>query len=252
LATLALNNSKQWQGHLTEVSEPVISDSDRDSMGGHLGINLSWGINNSFHNRDMGNSMSSSKRKASISSMSKASIRESSNQLRISLSITLGNNVGSRKSMVWESQSISSIGNRSGKDRPDRRVVDERSRSGDDSGGASNNSRVSITLGNDVGSGKSMVWESQSISSIGNRSNSRSKDRPDWWVVDERGGGADHSGCSGKDSGVSISRPLAEIVASKAMVANSNWDGMGSHFCGYFCGGLHNTLHYGHMRDSSN
>jgi hypothetical protein len=251
---LALNNSKQWRGHLTIESVPVISDSYRDSVGSHFCGNFCGGLHNTLDNRDMGNSMSSSKRKASISSMWKTSVRESSNQLRVSLSLTLGNDVGSRKSVVWESISISSVGKRSSEDRPHRWVVDERSRSGDDSGGASNNSGVSITLGNDVGSGKSMVWEPKSISipSIAKRSNSGSKDRSDWWVVDERGGGADHSGCSGKDSGVSISRPLPEIVASKAMVANSNWDGMGSHFCCNFCGGLHNTLHYGDMRDSSN
>jgi len=246
----------QWQGHLTIVSKPMISNSYRDSVGSHFCGNFCRGLHNTLDNRHMGNSMSSSKRKASISSVCKTSIRESSNQLRIS--VTLGNDVGSRKSMVWESKSISSIGYRSNsrsKDRPDRWVVDERSRSGDDSGGASNNSRISVTLGNDMRSSKSMVWESKSISSIGNRCNSRSKDRPDRWVVNERSRSGDDSGCSSKDSRISISRPLAQIVASQtmvAMVANSNWDGMGGHFCGNFCGGLHNTLHYGDMRDSSN
>merc|ERR1719304_105157 len=57
-------------------------------MGGHLSGNFSWGHINTLDNWDMGDSVSSGKREPSNW---ETSIRESSNQLRISLSITLGN-----------------------------------------------------------------------------------------------------------------------------------------------------------------
>jgi len=48
------------EGYLTVVSEPVVSNSNGDSMGGHLGSNLSWGHINTLDNWDMGDSVSSS------------------------------------------------------------------------------------------------------------------------------------------------------------------------------------------------
>jgi len=220
----------------------VISNSDGDGVGGHLGSNLSWGINDTLDNWDMGHSVGSCERK---SSNWKASIWESSNQLRISLGLTLGNDMSSSESVVWESQaiSVSSIG-RGSKDGSHRWVVDERGGGGDHSGGSSKDGGISlgITLGNHVSSGEHT--SETSIPSIGETSISKSrgsKDGPDRWVVDERGGGGDHSGGSGEDGGVSLGRPLA--VESESVISNSNRDSVGSNLGGNFCGGDLNILY---------
>eukprot|EP00091_Calanus_sinicus_P023851 TRINITY_DN827_c0_g1_i9.p1 TRINITY_DN827_c0_g1~~TRINITY_DN827_c0_g1_i9.p1 ORF type:complete len:215 (+),score=45.45 TRINITY_DN827_c0_g1_i9:157-801(+) len=152
----------------------MVSNSNRDSMGSHSGGNLGGGLNNTLHNWDMGDSMGSSKGKTSIT-VDKTSIRESSNQLRISLGLALANDMGSGKSI----------------------------------------SKMSKTI---------------TISKWG--MGDHGGNSTDWRVVDERGGGGDDSGGSSQDSGVSISRPLANIVTTiaiaKTVIANSNGDSMGS------------------------
>merc|ERR1719342_151167 len=146
-----------------------------------------------------------------MSSIRETSIWESSNQLRISLSITLGNHMSSIRetsitnmSSIWEASIPKS---RSSNNSSDWWVVDKRSGGTDHPGRASKDGRISIsiTLGNHVSS----IRETSITSSNHSRS---SNDRPDWWVVDKRGGGADHPGGASKDSWISISRPLA-IVA---------------------------------------
>merc|ERR1719341_373787 len=51
------------------IAKTVITNSNRDSMSSNLGGNLSRGLNNSFHNWDMGDSVGSSKGKTSIAKM---------------------------------------------------------------------------------------------------------------------------------------------------------------------------------------
>ena len=116
--------------------ETVITNSNRDSMSSNCGGNLSRGLNNTLHNWDMGDSVGSSKGKTSITSISmdKASIRKSSNQLRISLGLTLANDMSSGKTISKMSKMSKTItiskwgmGNHGGNSMvEDWRVVDER------------------------------------------------------------------------------------------------------------------------------
>ena len=153
------------EGYLTQISVSaisVISDSNGDSVGSNLGSDLSWGLNNRLDDWVVGNGMGSSKRKTSISgiSMGKTGIRESSNQL--SISITLGDEVSSGKSIpisssvksqtktisssVMSQTKTVSISERSmGDHRSYWGVVDERSGRGEDFGGSSDDSGVSIS-----------------------------------------------------------------------------------------------------------
>jgi len=173
-------------------------------------------------------------------------IWESSNQLRISISITLGNHMSSiRKTSitsisgsVWET-SIGKSG--SSNDSPDRWVVDERSWGADHSGGASEDGWISISRPLAI-TNMGSVWET----SIGH--NRSSEDRPDWWVVDKRSRGSDHPGGASKDGWISISRPLA--IVSKPVVSNSNRDSVSSDLSGNLSWGLLNTLDNWDMGDS--
>jgi len=200
-----------WLDGLSKISvstisvvESMITNSNRDSMGSNFGGNLSRGLNNTLHNRDMGNSVGSSKGKTSIAKMagiaksSKASIWKSSNQLRISLGLTLAND------MMSSGQTISKMS-------------------------------------------KTITISKWGMSDHGGNST-------DWRVMDERGGGGDDSGGSSKDSGVSISRPLAKIVTTiaiaKTVITKSNWDSMSSNLGSNLSGGLNNTLHNGDMGHS--
>merc|ERR1719206_1708576 len=138
-------------------------------MGGHLSGNFSWGHINALDNWDMGDSVSSSKREPSNW---ETSIWESSNQLRISLSITLGNHMSSIRetsitnmSSIWETSIPKS---RSSNNSSAWWVVDKRGGGTDHPGGAGKDGRISvcITLGNHMSSirettitNMSSIWE---------------------------------------------------------------------------------------------
>jgi len=209
------------EGYLTQVSVSavsVISDSNGDSVGSNLGSDLSWGLNNRLDDWVVGNSMSSSKRKTSISGipmgktgipMGKTGIRESSNQL--SISITLGDEVSSGKSIP-----------------------------------------ISSSVKSQTKTISSTVMSQTKTVSISERSMG---DHGSYWgVVDEWSGRGEDFGGSSDDSGVSISRPLAKVVSTipKTVISDSNRDGMGSNLGGNFSGGLNNTFHNWDMGDSSN
>merc|ERR1719481_727916 len=110
----------------------------------------------------MGDSVGSCERK---SSNWKASIRKSSNQLRISLGLTLGNDMSSGEDT--SETSIPSIGetsitkSRGSKDGSDRWVVDERGGGADYSGGSGEDGGVGL--------GRPLAVESESVISNSNR-----------------------------------------------------------------------------------
>merc|ERR1711982_34196 len=89
------------------------------------------------------------------------------------------------------------------------------------------------------------IWETSIPSSNHSRS---SNDRPDWWVVDKRGGGADHPGGASKDSWISISRPLA--IVAQSVISNSDRDSVSSYCSGNFSWSLLHTLDNWDMGDS--
>merc|ERR1719320_1908303 len=166
---------------------------------------------------------------------------------RISLSFTLGNHMSSiRETSIPKSGSSNNSS--------DWWVVDERSGGTDHPGGAGKDGRISIsiTLGNHVSSIRetsitsiTSIWETSIPSSNHSRS---SNDRPDWWVVDKRGGGADHPGGAGKDGRISISRPLA--IVAKSVISNSNRDSVSGDLSSNFSWSIHHTLDNWDMGDS--
>merc|ERR1719320_414248 len=163
---------------------------------------------------------------------------------RISLSFTLGNHMSSiRETSITKSRSSNNSSY--------WWVVDKRSGGTDHPGGAGKDGRISIsiTLGNHVSSIRitsiTSIWETSIPSSNHSRS---SNDRPDWWVVDERGGGTDHPGGAGKDGRISISRPLA--IVAKSVISNSDRDSVSSYCSGNFSWSLLHTLDNWDMGDS--
>jgi hypothetical protein len=130
------------------MTNSVIANSNRDSMGGDFGLDLSWGYLHALDNRDMGHGTSSSKTSIGKSSIGKSSIRKTTigKELGISLGLTLSNVVAIGKTIAIGTYHRGGMGNNGGSNnRTDRSVVDERGGGGQDLGGSSKDGWVSIS-----------------------------------------------------------------------------------------------------------
>jgi len=123
------------------MTNTVVADSNRDSMGSNLRLDLSWGHLHALDHRDMGYGTSSSK------TIGKSSIRKTTiEKLRVSLGLTLADVVTKGQTITVGTNNRSGRGyNGRGNHRADRGVVDEGGGGGEDLGGASKDGWVGIS-----------------------------------------------------------------------------------------------------------
>merc|ERR1719460_1630657 len=172
------------------------------------------------------------------------------NHSGVSLSVPLDDAMGKGKSVtktMVAKTSVTHSGNQRGMDhRAHRGVVDQGGGCAEDGGASSDDCGISIPLHDGMGKSvaKAVVAKtSVTQTSITHSGNSRGMvdHREDRGVVNQGGGWGEDLGVSSKHS--SISLPLAIVAMdSIAVVANSNWDSVGSHLMADLSRGLNNRL----------
>merc|ERR550519_2219861 len=226
----------------------MVADSKGNVVGSDLMCDLSRSLNDSLDNRGVSHSTNGSKGMDSREHRGSSVGESSKNDSGVSLSLPLA--VVVAKAMVAKTGVADSSNSRGGGDHrvvddgKHRWVVDQGGGGSQDCGASGNDSGVSIGIPLDDGMSQG---ETVAQTSIADSSNSRGSDhgvvdhREDRGVVDQRGGGSQDLGVSGKDCGISV--PLA-IVAMEAIavVANSDGDSVGSHFMADLSGGHLNGL----------
>ena len=231
----------------------VVADSKGNVVGSDLMGDLSRSLNDSLDNRGVSHSTNGSEGMDSREHRGSSVGESSENDSGVSLSLPLA--VVVAKAMVAKAGVANSSNSRGGGDHrvvddgKHRWVVDQGGGGSQDCGASGNDSGVSIGIPLDDGmsQGEPVAETVVAQTSVANSSNSRGGDhgvvdhREDRGVVDQRGGGSQDLGVSGKDCGISV--PLA-IVAMEAIavVANSDGDSVGSDLMADLSGGHLNGL----------
>merc|ERR550519_2406304 len=226
----------------------VVADSKGNMVGSDLMGDLSRSLNDSLDNRGVSHSTNGSEGMDSREHRGSSVGESSKNDSGVSLSLPLAV-VVAKAGVANSSNSRGGGDHRVVDDGKHRWVVDQGGGGSQDCGASGNDSGVSIGIPLDDGmsQGEPVAEAMVAQTSVANSSNSRGGDhgvvdhREDRGVVDQRCGGSQDLGVSGKDCGISV--PLA-IVAMEAIavVANSDGESVGSDLVADLSGGHLNGL----------